>query len=69
MTVTQLRTRLPFMGAHSRGTPHRFNPRSHWLLALPEEELGFRKDVKDMEASMQTKRRSTSRISGSGKAP
>jgi len=32
----------------------------HWLLALPEEEeLGFRKDVNDMEASMQTKRRST----------
>jgi len=32
----------------------------HWLLALPEEEeLGFRKDVKHMEASMQTKRRST----------
>jgi predicted transposase YdaD len=32
----------------------------HWLLALPEEEeLGFRKDVKEMEASMQTKRRST----------
>ncbi len=32
----------------------------HWLLALPEEEeLGLRKDVKQMEASMQTKRRST----------
>jgi hypothetical protein len=32
----------------------------HWLLALPEEEeLRFRKDVKHMEASMQTKRRST----------
>ena len=32
----------------------------HWLLALPEEEeVGFRKDVKQMEASMQTKRRST----------
>ncbi len=32
----------------------------HWLLALPvEEEVGFRKDVKDMEANMQTKRRST----------
>ena len=32
----------------------------HWLLALPEEEeLEFRKDVKHMEASMQTKRRST----------
>lgn len=32
----------------------------HWLLALPEEEeIGLRKDVKDMEASMQTKRRST----------
>ncbi len=32
----------------------------HWLLALPEEEeLSFRKDVKQMEASMQTKRRST----------
>jgi flagellar biosynthesis/type III secretory pathway protein FliH len=32
----------------------------HWLLALPEEEeLGFRKDVKHMETSMQTKRRST----------
>jgi hypothetical protein len=32
----------------------------HWLLALPEEEeLGFREDVNDMEASMQTKRRST----------
>ncbi len=32
----------------------------HWLLALPEqEELEFRKDVRDMEASMQTKRRST----------
>ncbi len=32
----------------------------HWLLALPEEEeLGFRKDVRDMETSMQTKRRST----------
>jgi hypothetical protein len=31
----------------------------HWLLALPEgEELGFRKDVKEMEASMQTKERS-----------
>ncbi len=31
----------------------------HWLLALPdEEELGLRKDVKQMEASMQTKRRS-----------
>jgi hypothetical protein len=31
----------------------------HWLLALPdEEELEFRKDVKHMEASMQTKRRS-----------
>jgi flagellar biosynthesis/type III secretory pathway protein FliH len=31
----------------------------HWLLALPEEEeLGFRKDVKEMEASMQTKDRS-----------
>jgi hypothetical protein len=29
------------------------------LLALPEEEeLGFRKDVKEMEASMQTKERS-----------
>ena len=32
----------------------------HWLLALPEEEeLRLRKDVKQMEASMQTKRRST----------
>jgi hypothetical protein len=32
----------------------------HWLLALPEaEELGFRRDVSVMEASMQTKRRST----------
>jgi flagellar biosynthesis/type III secretory pathway protein FliH len=32
----------------------------HWLLALPEaEEIGLRKDVKQMEASMQTKRRST----------
>ncbi len=32
----------------------------HWLLALPdEEELEFRKDVKHMEARMQTKRRST----------
>ncbi len=32
----------------------------HWLLALPEaEEIGLRKDVKDMEASMQTTRRST----------
>ena len=32
----------------------------HWLLALPEEEeLGFRRDVRAMEASMQTKRRST----------
>lgn len=32
----------------------------HWLLALPEEEeVGFRKDVRDMEANMQTKRRST----------
>jgi hypothetical protein len=32
----------------------------HWLLALPEEEeLGLRKDVKQMEASMETKRRST----------
>ena len=32
----------------------------HWLLALPEvDELGFRKEVKEMEASMQTKRRST----------
>ncbi len=32
----------------------------HWLLALPEEEeVRFRKDVKEMEASMQTKRRST----------
>ena len=32
----------------------------HWLLALPEEEeIGFRKDVRHMEASMQTKRRST----------
>ena len=31
----------------------------HWLLALPdEEELEFRKDVRHMEASMQTKRRS-----------
>ena len=31
----------------------------HWLLALPEgEELGFREDVKQMEASMQTKERS-----------
>jgi len=31
----------------------------HWLLALPEgEELGFRQDVKEMEASMQTKERS-----------
>jgi hypothetical protein len=31
----------------------------HWLLALPdEEELGLRNDVKQMEASMQTKRRS-----------
>ena len=31
----------------------------HWLLALPEgEELEFRKDVKEMEASMQTKERS-----------
>ncbi len=31
----------------------------HWLLALPDEdELGFRKDVSVMEASMQTKRRS-----------
>ena len=32
----------------------------HWLLALPdEEELEFRKDVRHMEASMETKRRST----------
>jgi len=32
----------------------------HWLLALPEEEeLGLRKEVKQMEASMQTMRRST----------
>jgi len=32
----------------------------HWLLALPEdEELGFRKDVKEMEANMEVKRRST----------
>ncbi len=32
----------------------------HWLLALPEaEELRFRKEVKEMEANMQTKRRST----------
>lgn len=32
----------------------------HWLLALPEEEeLEFWKDVRHMEASMQTKRRST----------
>jgi flagellar biosynthesis/type III secretory pathway protein FliH len=32
----------------------------HWLLALPkEEEVGFRKDVKEMEATMQTIRRST----------
>ncbi len=32
----------------------------HWLLALPEEEeIGFRKDVRHMEASMETKRRST----------
>ena len=32
----------------------------HWLLALPEEEeLGFREDLNDMEASRQTKRRST----------
>ncbi len=31
-----------------------------WLLALPEEEeVELRKDVKQMEASMQTKRRST----------
>ena len=31
----------------------------HWLLALPdEEELGLRKDVQEMEARMQTKRRS-----------
>jgi hypothetical protein len=31
----------------------------HWLLPLPEEEeSGFRKDVKEMEASMQTKERS-----------
>jgi hypothetical protein len=31
----------------------------HWLLALPdEEEVGFRKDLRHMEASMQTKRRS-----------
>ena len=31
----------------------------HWLLALPEgEELGFRKDVKEMEASMQIKEQS-----------
>ncbi len=32
----------------------------HWLLALPEdEELSFRKDVKEMEANMEVKRRST----------
>jgi hypothetical protein len=32
----------------------------HWLLALPEEEeIEFRKDVRHMEASMETKRRST----------
>lgn len=31
----------------------------HWLLALPEEEVELRKDVKQLEASMQTKRRST----------
>jgi hypothetical protein len=31
----------------------------HWLLALPdEEELGFREDVKQMEANMQIKERS-----------
>lgn len=32
----------------------------HWLLALPrEEELAFRQDVKEMEASMHMPRRST----------
>jgi flagellar biosynthesis/type III secretory pathway protein FliH len=60
VTATHRHIRLPFMGAHSRRTSHRFNPKDNQLLALPEEdELGFRKDVKHMEASMQTKRRST----------